>query len=166
MDQINILKPSPYHKDLTRSQYPTTVVTANRRDSPLEGGHSNKIGDTCTLKHEIISPKFYELLIKTELKGETALDLKNFYNHINTCLNAATRIREDILPCYQPIKRHSEFTEYFIPYCDHPSYFWNVQIYTSLGHLISVAMTNETCIKSSMAPQAYKLVITHAHEIS
>ena len=27
-------------------------------------------------------------------------------------------------------------------------------------------MTNETCVKSSMAPQAYKVVSTHAHEIS
>ena len=27
-------------------------------------------------------------------------------------------------------------------------------------------MTNDTCVKSSMAPQAYKVVSTHAHEIS
>ena len=27
-------------------------------------------------------------------------------------------------------------------------------------------MTNETCVKSSMEPQAYKVVSTHAHEIS
>ena len=27
-------------------------------------------------------------------------------------------------------------------------------------------MTNETCVKSSMAPQAYKVVSAHAHEIS
>ena len=26
-------------------------------------------------------------------------------------------------------------------------------------------MTNDTCVKSSMAPQAYKVVSTHAHEI-
>ena len=27
-------------------------------------------------------------------------------------------------------------------------------------------MTNDTCVKSSIAPQAYKVVSTHAHEIS
>ena len=27
-------------------------------------------------------------------------------------------------------------------------------------------MTNDTCVKSSMAPQSYKVVRTHAHEIS
>ena len=27
-------------------------------------------------------------------------------------------------------------------------------------------MTNDTCVKSSLAPQAYKVVSTHAHEIS
>ena len=44
------------------------------------------------LKHEIISPKFYELLIKIELKGDNALELNNFYNHINMCLNVVTRL--------------------------------------------------------------------------
>ena len=48
----------------------------------------------------------------------------------------------------------------------HPSYSWNFQIYTSLGHSLLVAMTNDTCVKSSMAPQAYTVVSTHAHEIS
>ena len=46
----------------------TTVrdrVTADRRAPLLEGGHSTKIGSMWTLKHEISSPKFYELLIKT-----------------------------------------------------------------------------------------------------
>ena len=27
-------------------------------------------------------------------------------------------------------------------------------------------MTNDACVKSSMAPQAYKVVSTHSHEIS
>ena len=27
-------------------------------------------------------------------------------------------------------------------------------------------MTNDTCVKSSVAPQAYKVISTHAHEIS
>ena len=119
-----------------------------------------------TLKNEISSPKFYELLINTELKGYTVLDLKNFYNHINMFLNAVTILREGFLPGYQSIKRHAQFEEYFIPYCDHPSYSCIVQIYTSLGHSLLVTMTNNTCVKSSMAPQAYKLVSTHAHDIS
>ena len=82
------------------------------------------------------------------------------------CLNAVTRLREDLLPGYQPIKRNSEFAEYFIPDCDHPSYSWNVQIYTSLGNSLLLDMTNDTCVKSSMAPQAYKVVSTHDNEIS
>ena len=45
------------------------------------------------LKHEISSPKSYELLIKTELKGDTALELNNFYKHIRMCLNAITRLQ-------------------------------------------------------------------------
>ena len=44
------------------------------------------------LKLDIRSPKFYKLLIKTETKGDTDLDIKNFYNHINMCLNEMTRI--------------------------------------------------------------------------
>ena len=77
-----------------------------------------------------------------------------------------TRLREDLLPDYQSIKIHSEFKEYFVPYCDHPSYSWNVQIYTSLGHSLLVEMTNDTCVKYSMAPQACKVVRTCDHEIS
>ena len=145
---------------------PTTAFTTNMRATLLEGRHSTKIGGMWNLKHEISSPKFYELLIKTELKGDTALDLKNFYNHIKMSLNAVTRLREDLLPDYQSIKRHSEFEEYFVPDRDHPSYSWNVHIYTSLGHSLLVAMTNDTYVKSSMAPQDYKVVSTHAHEIS
>ena len=61
------------------------------------------------IKHEISSPKLYELLIKTELKGDTPLDPKNFYNCIKMCLNAVTRIQEYLLHPYQSIKRHSEF---------------------------------------------------------
>ena len=100
----------------------------------MDNGKSTKIGVMWTLKHEISSPKFYDLFVKTELKGVTDLDLKNFYNHIKMCFNAVTRLLEDLLPDYQSIKRHSGFEEYFIPYFDHPSYSWNVQIYTYLGH--------------------------------
>ena len=61
--------------------------------------------------------------------------------------------------------KSSNFEEYFIPDRDHSSYSWNVQIYTSLGHSLLVEMTNDTSVKSSMAPQDYKFFITHAHEI-
>ena len=92
--------------------------------------------------------------------------LKNFYNHIKMCLNAVTRFREELFPGYQPIKIHSKFAEYFIPDRDHPSYYWTIHIYTSLVHSLLVAMTNDNCVKYSMAPQSYKAVSTHAHEIS
>ena len=82
------------------------MVLANNRDPPLDGGQSTKIGGMWTLKHEIISPKFYELIIRIRLKGYTATDLKNFYNHINMCLNAVNRLLEDLLLAYQSIKRH------------------------------------------------------------
>ena len=58
-----------------------------------------------TLKHEIRSQKIYELLIKTELKDSTDMDLKNLYNYIKMCLNAVNRIREDLLPSYQYMKK-------------------------------------------------------------
>ena len=119
-----------------------------------------------TLKHYISSPKFHEILIKTELKGYTALDLKNCFNHIKTCLNAVNRLREDLLPDYQSIKRHSDFKGYFVPDRDDPSYSWNVHVYTYLGNSLLLEMTNDTCVKYSMAPQSYKVFSTHAHEIS
>ena len=62
-----------------------------------------------TLKHDISSPKFYELLIKTVIKVNTDLDLNNFYNHIKVCINEVTRLQEDLLPAYHPIKIHSDF---------------------------------------------------------
>ena len=39
------------------------------------------------------------------------MELKNFYNYIKMCLNVVTRLREDLLPDYQSIKRHAEFEE-------------------------------------------------------
>ena len=110
------------------------MVPDIRRDPPLDRGYSIKIGGMWTLKHEISSPIFYKLLIKTEIKGDTDLGIKNFYNHIKICLNVVTRLRENIFPVYQSIKIHSEFAENFIPDRDNPSYSWNFQIYTSLGH--------------------------------
>ena len=75
------------------SQDNTTVVPANKKASPLEGGNSTKNGGMWTLKHKIISTKLYELLIKTELKVDSALDLNNFYNHIKMCINEVTKLR-------------------------------------------------------------------------
>ena len=93
-DKNKISKSSPAQKDTSTPPDPTTTVHTNRRAPPLEGGISDKIGGMWTLKHEISSPRFYELLIKIELKGDTALDLKNFYNHVKMSLNAVTRLRE------------------------------------------------------------------------
>ena len=109
MDQTNDSKFSPVQKDKLTPLGPTTVVPSKKRDISLDGGGSTKIGDMWTLKHEISSPKFYELLIKTKLKVDTALDLKNFYKHIKMCLNAVNSLREDHLPVYYSIKRHFEF---------------------------------------------------------
>ena len=86
-NQINTMSSSPTPPD------PTTMVPANRRAPSLEGGNSTKIGGMWTLKHDISSPKFYEILIKTEPKGDTALDIKKLYNYINMCLNVVTRLR-------------------------------------------------------------------------
>ena len=98
IDKNNISKSSPAHKDTSPPPDPTTVFPTNKRAPPLKWGHSIKIGGIWTLKHEISSPKLYELLIKTELKVDTALDIKNFLNHIKMCLNAVTILREDLLP--------------------------------------------------------------------
>ena len=75
----------------------------------MDGGQSMKICGMWTLKHMIISTKFYELIINTELKVDTALDINNFYNHINMCLDVVNRLQEDLLPAYHPIKIHSDF---------------------------------------------------------
>ena len=92
MDQTNNYKSSPTQKDTSTPPYPTTMVPYNKRDTPLEGGHSIKINGMWALKHDISSPEFYDLLINTELKGDTAMDIKYFYKHIKTCLNGLTRI--------------------------------------------------------------------------
>ena len=92
MDQTNNSKLSPAQKDISTPPDPTTVVPDNRRAPTLDRVHPNKIGGMWTLKHEIRSPKFYELLIKKEIKGNTDLYLKNFYNHINMCINMVTRL--------------------------------------------------------------------------
>ena len=53
------------------------MFPANKMDPP-QGGHSMKIGDMQTIKHEISSPNLYELLVNTELKVDTYMYLKNF----------------------------------------------------------------------------------------
>ena len=65
MDQIKMSKYSPEKKDPPKAQDNTTVVPANNRFPPLEGGHSTKIGGIWNLKRDIRSQKFYEILIKT-----------------------------------------------------------------------------------------------------
>ena len=68
---------SPVNMDSPKYQDPDTVVSTNKKYSPLEGGNSTKHCDMWTLKHEISSPKFYELLVKTEIKGDTSMYLKS-----------------------------------------------------------------------------------------
>ena len=63
-DKNNISKSSPVHKDTSTPPDPITTVQTNRRVPPLEGGISENIGGMWTLKHEISSPRLYELLIK------------------------------------------------------------------------------------------------------
>ena len=64
-DKNNISKYSPAQKDTSTPPKPTDVVPTNKRAPPLEGGITDKIHGMWTLKYEISSPKFYELLIKT-----------------------------------------------------------------------------------------------------
>ena len=65
MDQIKISKASPDKKDPPKAQDNTTVVSDNKKSPQLKCGNSTKIGGMWTLKHEIRSPKLYELLINT-----------------------------------------------------------------------------------------------------
>ena len=65
MDKIKIYEYSPDQKYSPKSQVPTTVVPDNNRVPPLEGVNSTKIGVMWNLKHEISSPKLYEIPIKT-----------------------------------------------------------------------------------------------------
>ena len=68
------------------------MVTDSNKAPTSEGRHYIKIDGVWTLKHDIRSPKFYEILKKIYLKGDTAIYLKNLYNHIMMCLNAVTII--------------------------------------------------------------------------
>ena len=63
MDHIKYFKYSPYNKDSPKYQYPTNLFLSNNKAPKLEGVHSTSIGDMWNLKHDIISPKFFEFLI-------------------------------------------------------------------------------------------------------
>ena len=58
MDQTNNYKFSPDQKDILTPPEPTTMVPSNRRDRPLDRGHSTKVGGMSALKHEITPHKF------------------------------------------------------------------------------------------------------------
>ena len=105
--KINTFVYLPTHNDSPNHLEPTNVVPDNRKAPPLDGGQWTKFNGMLALKHDIRLTKFYELLIITELKGDTALYLNKFYNHITMCCNVVTRLQEDYIPNYQSIKRHS-----------------------------------------------------------
>ena len=63
MDHINISKYSTAQWYSPKPRDPTTVLPANRGSPTLDDGHSTKICGMWNLKHDISSPKFYELLI-------------------------------------------------------------------------------------------------------
>ena len=111
INKNKIYKSYPAQKDTTTPPDPTTTVQTNRKAPPLEGVISENIGGMWNLKHEISSQRFYELLIKIEFKGDTALDLKNFYNHVKMSLNAVTKLREHLLPYFLSIKQNNNFKE-------------------------------------------------------
>ena len=127
MDQNQNSNSCPDKMDPPKFQYTATGLLSKNKYPPLESGNSTKIGGVWNLKHEISSTKLYELLINTELKGETSMDLNILYNHINMGLNAVTRLRGYLLPDHHSIKRHSEFQEYFFPDSSQPSYYRNSQ---------------------------------------
>ena len=94
------------------------------------------------------------------------MELKNFYNHINMCFNVVTRLQEDLIPDNQSVKSHFEFEKWLVPDCSYHYYSWNAQTYTSFGNSLLVELNNGTCVNISVEHQAYKVVNTHAHEIS
>ena len=51
--------------DSPKAQDPETLFLYTNKAPPLEGGNDMKICGMWNLKHDIRSPKFYELLIKT-----------------------------------------------------------------------------------------------------
>ena len=138
---------SPGKIELLKSQYPDTMVPDNKKAPTVQGRHSLKIGGMWILKHEIRLPKFYGILLKTEIKGYTALDRKNIYNHIKMCLKTVSRLQEELISDYHSTKRHSYFEEYFVPDSDHPSYSLNAYAYNYLVKFLFAAFRNYTCVK-------------------
>ena len=65
MDNINFQKSSPYKKYSTMAQDPTNLVPDNKKALLLGGENSKKDGGIWTHKHELSSPRLYELLSKT-----------------------------------------------------------------------------------------------------
>ena len=61
-----------YSSNLTHKQLVDTS-----KATPIEGGQYQNIGGIWTLKHDTISLKFFELLLKLNLKGYNDLDLNN-----------------------------------------------------------------------------------------
>ena len=78
------------------------------------------------------------------------MELDNFYKHIKMYLNTVTRLLEDILPTYKCIKWNYDFHEKFASDISSPSYSWNENTHTYLGHLVLMDLKNDTYIKSSM----------------
>ena len=64
MDQTKNSKLSSAQKDALTPPEFNTLVPDNRRNPPLDRGQYTKIGGMWNLKHEIRSPKFYEILTK------------------------------------------------------------------------------------------------------
>ena len=117
--------------DSPNAQNPTTTVPANIKAPPLEGGHSTNIGGMWNLKHDISLPKFYELLIKTWLKYDTAVDLKSFCNRIKMCLN---EIKVSNKTFFQSTSQSEDTLSLNNTSSHQPSYSWNAQTYTSFGY--------------------------------
>ena len=93
----------------------------------------------------------------------TAMDLKNFYKHINMCLNKVNILQEDLLPSYKSIKVYSDFEEYLVLDNDRPSWYWNAHNYTYLVYSLFLEFTNDTCVKYLLAPQSHKVFNTNYH---
>ena len=89
MDQINISKFSIYQKDSPKAQGPNTVFPAYRRASPLDVVHYTKIV-ACGISNMISDYQNSMTPHQDRTKIETSINLKNFYNQINMCLNTVT----------------------------------------------------------------------------
>ena len=79
--------------DLPKAQDPDTVLPYNNKSPPLVGVNPIKLCGMWNIKHDNSASNLYEFIIKTKIKMETALVLNAFYNNINICINAVTRIR-------------------------------------------------------------------------